>query len=97
MAHRVIRRLRLLAVVLLIGAIVVVGWYVLGPWVIIPPFAAESPLVRNGVAAVVVCGGQSDFETQYEALDYAPRPNTGVWQAERKGECTVWFHLQSGE
>jgi len=87
----------ILAVPLLIGAIVVVGWLLLVPWVIIPPIASESTLVRNGVAAIVVCGGQSDFETEYEAIDYAPRPNTGAWQPERKGECTVWFHLQSGE
>jgi hypothetical protein len=87
----------LLAVPLLIGAIVVVGWSLFGPWLIILPFASESTLVRNGVAAIMVCGRQSDVETEYEALDYAPRPNTGVWHRARKGECTVWFHLQSGE
>ena len=84
-------------VVALAVALAVAGWFLLGPWIILRPPASEGTLVRNGVAAVVVCGGDSDFETQYEALDYVPRPKTGVWQAERKGECTVWFHLQSGE
>jgi len=96
MALRVFRRLRLLAVLLLIGAIVVVGWFLLGPWLIIPPFAAESRVVRNGVAAIVVCGKQSDFEKEYEAMDYVPEPQTGTWWAQRRGDCTVWFHLQPG-
>jgi len=78
-------------------ALAVAVWLLLGPHLIFSPLEAESPLVRNGVAAVMVCGGQSNFETGYEAMDYVPRPKSGTWQVERKGECTVWFHLQSGE
>ena len=84
-------------VVGIVVALAVAGWFLLGSWMILRPPASEGPLVRNGVAAVVVCGGDSDFETQYEALDYVPRPSTGVWDVEYKGDCTVWFHFQSGE
>jgi len=68
MALRVFRRLWLVAVPLLVGAIVVVVWFLLVPWVIIPPTFSEGTLMRNGVAAFVVCGK-------------ATRPNENIWTA----------------
>jgi len=98
MALRVFRRLWLVAVPLLVGAIVVVVWFLLVPWVIIPPIASESTLVRNGVAAIVVCGEMRERVNLYGPPEkYVPRVNTGLWLTDRKGDCTVWFHTQPGE
>jgi hypothetical protein len=50
------RLFRLLAATVLIGAILLAGWLLIGPLLTIPRFSTEGPVVRNGVAVVVVCG-----------------------------------------
>jgi hypothetical protein len=100
-------RLRPLAVPVLIGAILVVGWVLLGPLLTIPRFSAGGPVVRNGVAAVLVCGKKSgpgkggdllmsrqNLEGMDAAMEYVPEPRTGTWWPERsrRGDCTVWYH-----
>ena len=90
------RALRVLAVPVLLGAILVAGWLLLGP-LTIPPFSTAGPVVRNGVAADMICGekrgtvghGLKGLEA---ATAYAPEPRTGAWWPEKKGECTVWYH-----
>ena len=81
------------------GAFLVgVAVLLLGPWWIpstsehvppIPRLSSEGPVVRNGVAAIVVCGKKRGLE----AVDVAPEPRTGTWGSEKKGECTVWYHV----
>jgi hypothetical protein len=85
---------RVLAAPVLIGAIGVAGWLLIGPLVTIPRISSEGPVVRNGVAAVVVCGEkQRGFgKGLMAATKYAPEPGTGGWWPEHRGECTVWYH-----
>jgi hypothetical protein len=94
---------RVLAVPVLIGAILVVGWLLVGPMLTIPRFSPGGPVVRNGVAAVVVCGKKSAREGSGRytaramkgmdaAMEYVPEPRTGGWWPEDRGECTVWYH-----
>jgi hypothetical protein len=91
------RVFRVLAVPVLIGAILVVGWSLFGSLLTIPRFSTEGPVVRNGVAAVMVCGEkQRGFEGMYKAMDYVPEPRTGTWAHVRKGDCTVWYHNPPG-
>jgi len=91
------RVFRVLAVPVLIGAILVVGWSLFGSLLTIPRFSTEGPVVRNGVAAVMVCGEkQRGFEGMYKAMDYVPEPRTGTWAPVRKGDCTVWYHNPPG-
>jgi hypothetical protein len=88
-----------LAVSVLFGAILVVGWLVVGPWLIIPRFSTEGPVVRNGVAAVVVCGKKSGSMNEKGMMamgKYVPEPRTGTWWPERKGDCTTWYHRPPG-
>ena len=80
---------RMLAVSVLIGAILVAGGLLIGPPLVIPRISSTGPVVRNGVAAVMVCGEKRGF---MEAMDYAPEPQTGTWAPVRKGDCTVWYH-----
>jgi hypothetical protein len=104
-------RLRPLAVPVLIGAILVVGWVLLGPLLTIPRFSAGGPVVRNGVAAVLVCGKKSgpgkggdllmsrqNLEGMDAAMEYVPEPRTGTWWPERsrRGDCTIWYHRPPG-
>jgi hypothetical protein len=93
------RAFRVLAVPVLIGAILVAGWLLVGPLLTIPRFTTEGPVVRNGVAAVVVCGKKSGSMNEkgiMAATKYAPEPRTGGWWPARRGECTVWYHRPSG-
>ena len=85
----------------MIGAILVVGWLVFVPLLTIPRFTTEGPVVRNGVAAVMVCGKNNGTAMQrmkglYAARDYVPEPRTGGWWPEIKGECTIWYHRPPG-
>jgi hypothetical protein len=80
----------------LIGAILVVGWLLVGPLLTIPRISSTGPVVRNGVAAVMVCGEKRDFEGMHKAIKYVPEPNTGTWAPVRKGACTVWYHHPPG-
>jgi len=96
------RGLRLLATPVLIGAILVTGWLLLGPLLTIPRFTTEGPVVRNGVAVIVACGKKSPkgirgmAEGMKAAGKYAPEPRTGTWAPQRRGDCTVWYHITPG-
>jgi hypothetical protein len=98
------RAFRVLALAVLVGAIVVVGWLLIGPLLTIPRFSTDGPVVRNGVAAVMVCGkkrpsGPMDaafFERMDAATKYAPEPQTGTWGHEERGSCTVFYHHPPG-
>jgi hypothetical protein len=90
---------RVLALPVLVGAILLAGWLLLGPLLTIPRFTTEGPVVRNGVAAVVVCGKKSGSMNEkgiMAATKYAPEPGTGGWWPARRGECTVWYHRRPG-
>jgi hypothetical protein len=103
-------RLRPLAKPALIGAILVAGWFLVGPLLTIPRFSTEGPVVRNGVAAVMVCGekrgiagsglaglpGGEGLKGLGAAMKYVPEPRTGTWAPERQGNCTVWYHRPPG-
>ncbi len=100
---RRLRPYRTLTVTALIGAILVAGWLLVGPLLTIPRFTTEGPVVRNGVAAVVVCGekrggpySRSGLEGMDAAMKYVPEPRTGTWWPVREGECTTWYHRPPG-
>ncbi len=79
----------------LIGAVLVAGWFLVVPLLTIPRFTSEGPVVRNGVAAVVVCGKKSGPMNEkgiMATMKYAPEPRTGTWAPEQRGTCTVWYH-----
>ncbi len=95
------RAYRALAVPVLIGAIFVAGWLLLASLKAsvlispIPRFSTEGPVVRNGVAAVVVCGkksGSMNEKGMMTVAEHAPEPRTGGWWPDRRGECTTWYH-----
>jgi hypothetical protein len=95
---------RVLALPVLIGAtLVVVGW-LLVPWLTIPRISSDGPVVRNGVAAVMVCGEKrlsggldaAHFERLEKATRYAPEPRTGTWGHEERGTCTIFYHHPPG-
>ena len=95
---RRLRVYRALTASALIGAILVAGWLLFGT-LTIPRFTSEGPVVRNGVAAVMVCGekrggpySRSGLEGMDAAMDYVPEPRTGTWWPVREGECTTWYH-----
>jgi hypothetical protein len=93
--------LQVLAAPALIGAILVVGWLLIGPLLTIPRISSTGPVVRNGVAAVMVCGekGRALERMTAEmdaAMDYVPEPRTGTWAHVREGECTTWYHRPPG-
>jgi hypothetical protein len=95
------RALWVLGVPVLIVAILVAGWLLLGPLLTIPRISSEGPVVRNGVAAVVVCGnkrgtGAHGLKGLGAATKYAPEPRTGTWWPERRGNCTIWYHRPPG-
>ena len=106
LALLVLRKFRVLAAWALIGAIVVVGWLLIGPLLTIPRFTTEGPVVRDGVAAVVVCGKKSavagsgamgsfaGLKGLDAAMEYVPEPRTGGWWPVRSeaSDCTVWYH-----
>ena len=89
------RALRVLAAPVLIGAILVAGWLLVGPLLTIPRFTSEGPVVRNGVAAIVVCGkksGSMNEKGMMAVSEHAPEPRTGGWWPDRRGDCTTWYH-----
>jgi hypothetical protein len=94
------RAFRVLAAPVLIGAILLAGWLLVRPLLTIPRFTTEGPVVRNGVAAVVVCGkksgGPMNAKGVMAATKYVPEPATGAWWPARRGECTVWYHRPPG-
>ena len=95
---------RALVGVVLVGAILTVGWFLAGPLLTIPrissDISSDGSVVRNGVAAVVVCGkkvgtagrGLRGFKGLGAAMDCVPEPRAGSGWPERRGECTVWYH-----
>jgi hypothetical protein len=73
------------------------GHVLIGPLLTTPRFTSEGPVVRNGVAAVVVCGKKRGFEEgMMAAMKYVPEPRTGTWWPAREGECTTWYHRPPG-
>jgi hypothetical protein len=99
------RAYRALAVPVLIGAILVAGWLLLASLKAsvlispIPRFTSEGPVVRNGVAAVVVCGkksGSMNEKGMMAVSEHAPEPRTGGWWPDRRGDCTTWYHRPPG-
>ena len=95
------RSWRALAVSVLIGAILITGWLLIaslkasGLFAPIPRFTSEGLVVRNGVAAVVVCGkksGSMDVRGMKAVAEHAPEPRTGGWWPDRRGDCTTWYH-----
>jgi hypothetical protein len=73
------------------------GYVLIGPLLTTPRFTSEGPVVRNGVAAVVVCGKKRGFEEgMMAAMKYVPEPRTGTWWPAREGECTTWYHRPPG-
>jgi hypothetical protein len=90
----VVRRLRVFHVLVpaVIGGIVVVGWFLYNPIASTPLLNSdEGPVVKNGVAAIVVCGNKRD-ETLGSAIDLAPEPQTGTWSLESEGACDIYRH-----
>jgi hypothetical protein len=96
---------RALAVPLLIGAILIAGWLLIASLKAsvlispIPRFTSEGPVVRNGVAAVVVCGkksGSMNEKGMMAVSEHAPEPRTGGWWPARRGDCTTWYHRPPG-
>jgi hypothetical protein len=51
----------------------------------------EGPVVKNGVAAIVVCGNKRD-EMRWSATDIAPEPQTGGWSVEERNGCDYYYH-----
>ena len=104
LALRGLRTLRMMAVPVLIGAILVVGWLLLGPLLTIPRFTTEGPVVRNGVAAITVCGKKAGSAARSimrggmkgldAAMEYVPEPRTGTWWPVRgeASDCVTWYH-----
>ena len=89
------RALWVLAVPVLIGATLLVAWSLFGSLPTIPRFTTEGPVVRNGVAAVVVCGKKSGAMNEKGMMavsEHAPEPRTGGWWPARRRDCTVWYH-----
>ena len=98
-----LRRLRMLAAPVLVGAILVVSaWLLVGSSLTIPRFSTDGPVVRNGVAAVMVCGEKRGtaphgLEGLDAAMKYVPEPRTGSWGPPvRKGDCDIWYHRPPG-
>jgi hypothetical protein len=88
-----------LAVPVLIGAIVLAGWILIGSLLTIPRFSPEGPVVRNGVAAVVVCRKKSGAMNEKGLMavsDHALEPRTGGWWPDKRGNCTIWYHRPPG-
>lgn len=100
-------RVKYAAPVLIGATLVVVGWLLTSAsfaLLTIPRFSTDGPVVRNGVAVVVVCGkkrasGRLDaahFKRLDAATSYAPEPRTGTWGHEERGTCTVFYHHPPG-
>jgi hypothetical protein len=90
---RRIRVVRALKVTALIGGIVVVGWLLASSLQLpMPLLSSHGPVVRNGVAAIVVCGNKRDGMWM-SATDIAPEPGTGSWSVEERGKCDIYYHL----
>jgi hypothetical protein len=88
------RRLRVFHVLVpaVIGGIVVVGWLLYKPIAPTPLLNShEGPVVKNGVAAIVVCGNKRDGMLM-SATNLAPEPQTGAWSMESKGTCDIYYH-----
>jgi hypothetical protein len=88
------RRLRVFHVLVpaVIGGIIVVGWFLYKPIAPAPLLNShEGPVVKNGVAAIVVCGNKRDGMLG-SAIDLAPEPQTGAWSMEQTGRCDIYYH-----
>ena len=87
-----VRRIRVFRVLVpvVIGGIVVIGIILLFPPT---PLLNNStgPVVKNGVAAIVVCGNKRDGMFM-SATDLAPEPQTGSWSLESRGTCEYYYH-----
>jgi hypothetical protein len=86
-----VRRIRVLRVLVpaAIGGIVVIVVILLSPPR--PLLNSTGPVVKNGVAAIVVCGNKRDGMLM-SATDLAPEPQTGSWSVESRGSCEYYYH-----
>jgi hypothetical protein len=86
---RRITRIRVLVPVV-IGGIVIIGIILLFPPT---PLRNNStgPVVKNRVAAIVVCGNKRD-DMFMSATDLAPELGTGSWSVESRGTCEYYYH-----
>ena len=85
---------RLMGAGLVVG-LVVVGWLLSNPPLLSPtPLLDNSsgPVVKNGVAAIVVCGNKRDGMLGSAIEDIAPEPRTGGWSLESRGGCDYHYH-----
>jgi hypothetical protein len=90
----VVRRLRVFHVLVpaVIVGIVVLGWLLYRPIAPTPLLnSPEAPVVKNGVAAIVVCGNKRDG-MRWSATDIAPEPQTGGWSVQPRGTCDIYYH-----
>jgi len=90
-----VRRLRVFHVLVpaVIGGIVVLGWFLYNPIASTPLLNShEGPVVKNGVAAIVVCGNKRDGMLGSAIEDLAPEPRTGTWSLESRDGCDYYYH-----
>ncbi len=75
--------------------VVIIGIVVIGIILLFPPTPllnnSTGPVVKNGVAAIVVCGNKRDG-MRWSATDIAPEPQTGAWSLESRGGCDYYYH-----
>jgi hypothetical protein len=75
--------------------VVIIGIVVIGIILLFPPTPllknSTGPVVKNGVAAIVVCGNKRDGMLM-SATDIAPEPQTGAWSLESRGGCDYYYH-----
>jgi hypothetical protein len=87
-----VRRIRVMRVLVpaAIGGIVAIGiilWFPPAPLLT----NSSGPVVKNGVAAIVVCGNKRDGMLG-SAMDLAPEPQTGTWSVEERNGCDYYYH-----
>ena len=84
-----------------LAAIVVVGWFLISS--LLPPYLSPpaGPVVKNGVAAVVVCGNkrQGTLGLLEEGVisDIAPEAQTATWSIEERGRCEIYYQHPRNE
>lgn len=89
--------------VISVVALTVTVWWLIHTYgaVTLPRFSTTGPVVKNGVAVIVVCGKENKgvvhgtppgFPPVNLPANYAPEPGTGTWAFRERGDCTVFYH-----